>query len=320
MRESFTNPGYNSYMVLHCTASGCADVGVPVYYGAGTTLTGITVLSPGNIWVVGANHNNSIIEHWDGSAWTAIAHPSSGILSDVVAVAPDDIWAVGPGKVLHWDGTAWSVSPAPYGAVALARSGPTDVWAVGVLLMHYPALPRFSDVPVTNPFYIYIQDLACRGVISGYADGTFRPGANTTRGQLCKIVVLAEGWTINTTGGPHFVDVPPTDPFYGYIETAYNRDIISGYSCGPGCLEFRPGANVTRGQICKIVVLAEGWALTCPEPGHFSDVTPDNPFFCYIETAYGHNIISGYADGTFRPGNNATRGQICKIVYNAINE
>ena len=41
-------------------------------------------------------------------------------------------------------------------------------------------------------------------------------------------------------------------------------------------------------------------------------------FYGYIETAYNRGIISGYADGTFRPGNNATRGQISKIVYNAI--
>ena len=41
-------------------------------------------------------------------------------------------------------------------------------------------------------------------------------------------------------------------------------------------------------------------------------------FYDYIETAYHHGIISGYADGTFRPGNSATRGQICKIVYDAL--
>jgi hypothetical protein len=39
-----------------------------------------------------------------------------------------------------------------------------------------------------------------------------------------------------------------------------------------------------------------------------------------VETAFNHAVISGYADATFRPGNNATRGQICKIVYNAITQ
>ena len=29
-------------------------------------------------------------------------------------------------------------------------------------------------------------------------------------------------------------------------------------------------------------------------------------------------IIGGYADGTFRPGNNITRGQMAKILYNLL--
>jgi hypothetical protein len=31
-----------------------------------------------------------------------------------------------------------------------------------------------------------------------------------------------------------------------------------------------------------------------------------------------NNIVSGYPDGTFRPYNYATRGQIAKIVYGAV--
>ena len=50
-------------------------------------------------------------------------------------------------------------------------------------------------------------------------------------------MVLAEGFPINTTGGPHFTDVPTTNPFYVFIETAYNRGLISGYSDGT----FRSG-------------------------------------------------------------------------------
>jgi hypothetical protein len=60
------------------------------------------------------------------------------------------------------------------------------------------------------------------------------------------------GWTIDTTGGPHFIDEPEADPFYGFIETAYNHQVISGY----GDRTFRPGNNATRGQICKIVYSA----------------------------------------------------------------
>jgi N-acetylmuramoyl-L-alanine amidase len=159
-----------------------------------------------------------------------------------------------------------------------------------------------------------VQYLVCNGVISGYSDNTFRPYNNTTRGQLTKIVVLAEGWTVDCPTTPTFSDVPTTHTFFCYVETAVNHGIISGYADGT----FKPENNVTRGQLSKIVVSAEGWADDCPTPGHFSDVPPSDPFFCFIETAYNHTIISGYADGTFRPGNPATRGQIAKIVFEAV--
>jgi hypothetical protein len=177
-----------------------------------------------------------------------------------------------------------------------------------------PCPITFTDAHPTDYFYNAVAYLFCHGVISGYADNTFRPYNNTTRSQLTKIVVLAEGWPLDCPQPGHFTDVPPTDPFFCYVETAYSHSIISGYSDGT----FRPGNNVTRGQLCKIVVLAEGWSEGCSPPGHFSDVPPTDPFFCFVETAYSHATISGYADGTFRLGNPTTRGQISKIVYQAI--
>jgi len=176
----------------------------------------------------------------------------------------------------------------------------------------------FSDVGPSDYFYEAVRYLYCRGAISGYADGTFRPYSNTTRGQLTKIVTLAEGWPIDTTGGPHFSDVGVSNPFYGYIETAYHRGIISGYGDGT----FRWGNNVTRAQLCKIIVGAQAWPIDTHGGPHFGDVPADDPFYGFIETAFNHGVISGYSCGDncleFRPGNNATRGQICKIVYNAL--
>ena len=128
-------------------------------------------------------------------------------------------------------------------------------------LVDAPYATPFADVnctpsndPNNQPDYFCLSStyMASRGWISGYTGGTFRPWNSTTRAQVCKIVYLAEGWQPNTNGGPHFSDVPPTDPFYTFIETAYNRGIITGYSDGT----FRPGNNVTRGQFCKIMVLA----------------------------------------------------------------
>ena len=112
---------------------------------------------------------------------------------------------------------------------------------------------RVADVHPADYFYTAVNYLYCHGAISGYAGGYFRPYNNATRAQLCKIIVGAEGWTIYTPPTPTFQDVPADHTFYTYIETAYHHNIISGYSCGSGCLEFRPGNSATRGQISKIV-------------------------------------------------------------------
>jgi hypothetical protein len=182
----------------------------------------------------------------------------------------------------------------------------------------------FTDVHTTDYFYQPVRYLYCHAVISGYADNTFRPYNNTTRGQLTKIVVLAEGWAMYTPPTPTFTDVPANHTFYPFIETAYHEGIISGYSCGTNCAEFRPGNDVTRGQLTKIVVLAEGWPTYTPPTPTFRDVPAGDTFYAYIETAYIHNIISGYSCGIncaeFRPGNSATRGQISKIVYLAVTQ
>ena len=72
---------------------------------------------------------------------------------------------------------------------------------------------RFIDVCPGDYFYQAVISLNDRGVISGYVDGTFRPNISTTRGQLAKIVVLAQGWPISTTGGPHFSRCACEQPF-----------------------------------------------------------------------------------------------------------
>jgi hypothetical protein len=169
---------------------------------------------------------------------------------------------------------------------------------------------RFSDVLPTDYFYNFVLDLNDDGVISGYSDGTFRPYNHATRGQFVKIVVLAFHIPLYSGNEQHFTDVPTDHPFYVYIETAHRDNILSGYPDGT----FRPYANVTRGQITKIAVEAAGMQDLSTDTPTFSDVPLGSTFYNYIETAYANGIISGYADGTFKPYNYATRGQVTKIV------
>jgi hypothetical protein len=97
----------------------------------------------------GEGHYSSFALHFDGVSWSVIPTVNPGargnVLYAVVAVASDDVWAVGqkvghagPDQPLveHWDGLCWSeVSAASIGAastqlIAVAAT-PDDIRAVG---------------------------------------------------------------------------------------------------------------------------------------------------------------------------------------------
>lgn len=183
-------------------------------------------------------------------------------------------------------------------------------------------LNRFVDVPGDAWSYPYIEYLASRGVIGGYSDGTFRPNATATRQQFAKMATLGLGLPLSTPTEARFTDVSTDSQFFTYVESAYANGLVGGYPCGAPAepcddrsrAYFRPGANVTRGQIAKILVLARGWALENPSTATFQDVPIGSTFFNYIETAVKKGVVSGYGNGTFQPSNNATRAQLSKML------
>ena len=67
-----------------------------------------------------------------------------------------------------------------------------------------------------STFYRYVQCLACRTVLGGYSDGTFRPGNPITRGQLSKIVANAAGFT-GTPTAQTFQDVAPGSTYLDFV-------------------------------------------------------------------------------------------------------
>jgi hypothetical protein len=116
--------------------------------------------------------------------------------------------------------------------------------------------------------------------------------------------------------------VPSNSAFYTYIQWLACHGIVGGYTNGT----FRPGNNATRAQFTKMIVLGIGWPLATPATNSFEDMLPGSTFFSYVETAFSHGIIGGYACGGlgepcdqqhrpyFRPSNNITRGQLTKLL------
>lgn len=122
-----------------------------------------------------------------------------------------------------------------------------------------PILPaaaaRFSDVQQGYWAQRCIEDLARRGFVSGYSDGSFRPDAQVTRAEFAVMVERAfQGAVWGTLPGMpvDFVDVPSNYWAYTAIQKASEAQYLSGY---PGKI-FRPNRNITRAQV--LVALASG--------------------------------------------------------------
>jgi hypothetical protein len=122
-----------------------------------------------------------------------------------------------------------------------------------------------------------------------------------------------------------FSDVPPGTAFYDFVQCLVGRGILSGYPDGT----FRPQNLITRGQIAKIVSNAAGYSDDVSGMQTYADVPSSQPFHDWIERLSMRGHMGGYncggageaCDGAnrpyFRPGSNATRGQLSKIVSNA---
>ena len=173
-----------------------------------------------------------------------------------------------------------------------------------------PCGVEFEDVPPTHWAGGFISDLACGGIVSGYADGTFRPQNPTTRAQLTKMLALAEGWELASPALATFSDVPPSHIFFRYVETAVREGVVSGSS---GAL-FRPDGHVTRAQVAKMLSRARGWSLDPEETVTLCDVPRSHWAWEHIQASIARGAFRGYADGCFYPDAVATRAQLAKVL------
>lgn len=105
----------------------------------------------------------------------------------------------------------------------------------------------FSDVNTTNTASGYIESAAKKGIISGFPDGTFRPGQTVTRGQLA--IILAKAFGLTETADVDFTDVSKTAAAYPYIQQIVAADITYGYEDGT----FKPNNAVIRGQFAALL-------------------------------------------------------------------
>jgi hypothetical protein len=319
-------------LTLHWNGAAWTVVATPLPSDAEAAwLNAVSGTGPDDVWAVGGtirladSTRQPLALHWDGTTWTQHPLPveadDESDLLDVVALGPDEVWAVGFDDLsalrLRWDGTSWQRTPATAGIAhysGVAAVGPSNAWTVGARLVR-PAdevrtlTERYDGRswidrpgPVVEPIEERLEDVAAL-VGEQWAVGSsfrpFAPGSETY--ELVPLIARRCG----------FYDVAGTTHEAG-IAAVTNAGIAKGYPDGT----FRPQAALSRGQMATLLTSA----LDLPaSEHHFTDVagTTHEAGIAAVTTA---GIAKGYPDRTFRPQAALSRGQMATLLDNALLE
>ena len=145
--------------------------------------------------------------------------------------------------------------------------------------------------------------------LKGYPGGGFAPGRNMSRAEVTTMFarLLTEQMEANKSYPASFSDVTSAHWAANYIGYMEQFGIVRGYSDGT----FRPNAPITRAEFaaicCRFEKLTDGAAT-------FTDVPASHWAAKSIAYAAKRGWVTGYADGTFKPGNNITRAEVAAVT------
>ena len=211
-RDIWAVGGSGQPLILHWDGRAWTQVPGPAPAGADTGLYGVAAVSAVSVWAVGntwpiGGTQAPLIEHWNGTAWTAVpgpAIPDGAILTAVAASSPRNAWAVGTkgtrtggddagsGLIEHWDGRTWTIVPSPdlgagadggglhggggLNAVTIAPDG--SAWAVGEAYCPRHGILTVTEhwdgrtwVLVPSPAYGELDAVAAASPTSAWAVG-----------------------------------------------------------------------------------------------------------------------------------------------------
>lgn len=188
---------------------------------------------------------------------------------------------------------------------------------------------NFSDVPSNFWAAEAITKANRMGFITGFPDGTFRPGLNLTRTQA--IVALVNG--LGLTGGTPqllglYSDRAQIPSFATEkVATATQRRLVVNY---PNVSQLRPLQEITRAEVTtfiyqSLVALNQAQAIASayivnPDTANTAFVDVTNHWAKdFILGLSGQNLIQGFADGTFKPDAPMTRAQYATLISRSFN-
>jgi poly(3-hydroxybutyrate) depolymerase len=171
--------------------------------------------------------------------------------------------------------------------------------------------PDFTDVRPGATFYGAITWLRCEGISGGYTDGSYRKGQAITRGETAQLLYRYSGQTHNAGTREDFTDVPAGTSAFAAVSWMKEKGYTAGYSDGT----FGVKQPITRGELAAFLYRMSGEKASAPVQSPFTDIKAGEAFYGPVTWFQSTGLVGGYADGTFRPDRDVTRGESAKFLY-----
>jgi hypothetical protein len=168
----------------------------------------------------------------------------------------------------------------------------------------------FSDTDLSTKEGLAAYELYRRGVIGGFADGTFKGSRPVNRAEAAKFLLLAKlGTFTDETGETNFKDIKAGEWYTRFVLKASLLGIIKGYEDGT----FRPASSVTTAEFTKM--LAVTFELETGLPYIYTDVTTTDWFSDYVGIAEKFSLFPEWPAGEFQPAQALTRKDVAIALY-----
>lgn len=186
---------------------------------------------------------------------------------------------------------------------------------VSFFLLSFTAFAgSFPDVPQDHKNYEAIEYLDEKGIINGYADGTFGPSNLVNRVEALKMIVNALNIKHDETYDILFPDVKKDDWFFSYVMGAQKAAVVSGYKDG----KFKPGDPVNLAETLKMVLSSAKIKFPIVSEDIYSDVKKNDWFAAYMMYSRNHNIILSDDYGAVHPDQSMTRAAFAEVLYRTL--
>jgi hypothetical protein len=182
----------------------------------------------------------------------------------------------------------------------------------------------FTDVSLDNPYAVAISRLGASSVLSGFADGSFRPAEPVKRMQFAKMIARIIGLQPTVNDVCPFGDVPgnldANDPLYPdhYVAAAFAYGVTQGKTA----TAFAPYDSITRFQLISMVVraLKKGsptYLQTPPDDYHSTwdpALSPEHGQNARL-AEYNH-LLKGIPLSSLNPWEPIPRGEVAQVLDN----